>query len=152
MHTTKGCHMAQNLEFFFFVFLSYSDTYKEKKKPKNISFPCSHFLLLARTRAAAMLAWIHPVLSVLGNAADSSWISPWSWHQWSTQSPHPRADNGLRTPDESEGFWLYYCCWPPGKELGGGKIFWIGKKKSLKGMDDLTCPHTHTPRCRNICN
>lgn len=32
MHTTNRCHMVQNLEFFFFVFLSYSDTYKGKKK------------------------------------------------------------------------------------------------------------------------
>lgn len=148
MHTTKGCRMAQKLGFFFVMFLSYSDTYIENK-PKPICFPGSRFLVQARTWPAARLAWKHPMLSELGNAADSSWTSPWSWHHQSAQSPHPEAGTGLQTPDEREGSWLYCCCWAPGKELGRGKCSGLDKK-SLKGMDDLTCPHTHAQMYKYI--
>lgn len=59
------------------------------------------------------------------------------------QSPALRADTRLQTPDEGEGSWLYCCCWASGKELGRGKIFWRGWKKSHRNGWSHLSTHTH---------
>lgn len=116
----------------------------QRKKNKKYKFV---FLVLARTWPTTRLSWKHPI-SEPGNAADSSWTSLRSWRHWGAQNPQPGALPCEQTPDcrhqmrEREGSWLYCCCWATGKELGRGKMIWIGRKKSHRnGWSHLS---THT--------
>lgn len=153
MHTTKGCWITQNLEFFFVMFLSYSDTYKEKKKKlKTFVFLVSWFpgsgKNLASSQAGLKTSHVIWAWKCRRLRLDQSLeLTPPECLEPTPWSRHRTADT--RWEGMLLALLLLLSSWKGARERKNA-LDRIKKKVSKEWMISLV--HTHTPRCTNIYN